>query len=32
MSLDLALILLMLAAAIVMFVINRPRMDASRSS
>ena len=28
MSLDLALILLMLAAAIVMFVINRPRMDA----
>ena len=28
MNLDLALILLMLAAAIVMFVINRPRMDA----
>jgi di/tricarboxylate transporter len=28
MNLDLALVLLMLAAAIVMFVINRPRMDA----
>ena len=28
MNLDLALVLLMLAVAIVMFVINRPRMDA----
>ena len=28
MNLDLALVLLMLVAAIVMFVINRPRMDA----
>ncbi len=28
MNLDLALVLLMLAAAIVMFVVNRPRMDA----
>src|SRR4026209_1493332 len=28
MNLDLALILLMLAAAIAMFVVNRPRMDA----
>ena len=28
MNLDLALVLLMLAAAIAMFVINRPRMDA----
>ena len=28
MNLDLALVLLMLAAAILMFVINRPRMDA----
>ena len=28
MNLDLALVLLVLAAAIVMFVINRPRMDA----
>jgi di/tricarboxylate transporter len=28
MNLDLALVLLVLAASIVMFVINRPRMDA----
>jgi di/tricarboxylate transporter len=28
MNLDLTLVLLMLAAAIAMFVINRPRMDA----
>ncbi len=28
MNLELALVLLMLAAAVIMFVINRPRMDA----